>query len=350
VDTVTTTIETLTAAKANEADLRNWQSRLIRIDNVQFEDAGQVFAGSSTTNRYVVDAEGNRINVRNSSYADFKDDILPSGYGSVVGIASYYGTDWQILLIDADGCMDFNSVDAPTFSIAAGSVTEGTTVALACATEGATIYYTTDGSEPTTASTVYTEAIVINETTTIKAFAVKEGKTDSPVVSATYTIAQALTSIDEDFDASTNVPDGWSQVQVEGTKTWYVTTYNSNNYIAMTGYKGTAPFDSWLISPAINVGKLSDKTLSFDTQVNGYSSTTSVFEVYVLTSADPNTAVKTQLNPVLAQAPASGYSSWAGSGDLDLSAFSGTIYIGFRYYATTDSNYATWCLDNVKVN
>jgi hypothetical protein len=70
----------------------------------------------------------------------------------------------------------------------------------------------------------------------------------------------------------------------------------------------------------------------------------------VLTSADPNTAVKTQLNPVLAQAPASGYSSWAGSGDLDLSAFSGTIYIGFRYYATTDSNYATWCLDNVKVN
>jgi hypothetical protein len=179
---------------------------------------------------------------------------------------------------------------------------------------------------------------------------VKEGKTDSPVVSATYTIAQALTSIDEDFDASTNVPDGWSQVQVEGTKTWYVTTYNSNNYIAMTGYKGTAPFDSWLISPAINVGKLSDKTLSFDTQVNGYSSTTSVFEVYVLTSADPNTAVKTQLNPVLAQAPASGYSSWAGSGDLDLSAFSGTIYIGFRYYATTDSNYATWCLDNVKVN
>jgi hypothetical protein len=350
VDTVTTTIETLTAAKANEADLRNWQSRLIRIDNVQFEDAGQVFAGSSTTNRYVVDAEGNRINVRNSAYADFKDDILPSGYGSVVGIASYYGTDWQILLIDADGCMDFNSVDAPTFSIAAGSVTEGTTVALACATEGATIYYTTDGSEPTTASTVYTEAIVINETTTIKAFAVKEGKTDSPVVSATYTIAQALTSIDEDFDASTNVPDGWSQVQVEGTKTWYVTTYNSNNYIAMTGYKGTAPFDSWLISPAINVGKLSDKTLSFDTQVNGYSSTTSVFEVYVLTSADPNTAVKTQLNPVLAQAPASGYSSWAGSGDLDLSAFSGTIYIGFRYYATTDSNYATWCLDNVKVN
>jgi len=134
-----------------------------------------------------------------------------------------------------------------------------------------------------------------------------------------------------------------------GTKTWYVTTYNNNNYAAMTGYKGTAPFDSWLISPAISASKLSKKTLNFSTQVNGYSSTTSVFEVYVLSSNDVKTATKTQLNPTLATAPASGYSSWTDSGNVDLSAFTGTIYIGFRYYATTDSNYATWCLDNVVI-
>jgi hypothetical protein len=350
VDTVTTTIPTLATAKTTPEGLRNWQSRLIRIDNVQFEDAGKPFAGESTTNRYVVDADGNRINVRNSSYADFKNDILPAGYGSIVGILSYYGSDWQILLIDASGCVDFNSVDVPVFSVASGNVEEGTKVAISCATEGAAIYYTTDGSTPSaTNGTLYTAPIEILETTTIKAIAVKEGQTDSPVVTATYVTATAATSVNQNFDAETAIPADWSQVQIEGTKTWYVTTYNNNNYAAMTGYKGTAPFDSWLISPAISASKLSKKTLNFSTQVNGYSSTTSVFEVYVLSSNDVKTATKTQLNPTLATAPASGYSSWTDSGNVDLSAFTGTIYIGFRYYATTDSNYATWCLDNVVI-
>jgi hypothetical protein len=118
----------------------------------------------------------------------------------------------------------------------------------------------------------------------------------------------------------------------------------------MTGYKGTAPFDSWLVSPAIDMSKVTNKTLTFDTQVNGYSSKTSVFEAYVLTSADVANATKTKLNATMATAPASGYSDWASSGSIDLSSYSGTIYIAFRYYATTDDNYATWCLDNVKLN
>ena len=109
----------------------------------------------------------------------------------------------------------------------------------------------------------------------------------------------------------------------------------------MTGYKGTAPFDQWLVTPPVDMSKVTNKTLSFDTQVNGYGSTTTVFEVYVLTSSEVATA---------ATAPASGYSEWVASGDLDLSAFSGTIYIGFRYYATADANFATWCVDNVKLN
>lgn len=157
-----------------------------------------------------------------------------------------------------------------------------------------------------------------------------------------------VTSINQNFDADKNVPAGWTQVQVSGDKTWYVTTFNDNNYIAMTGYKGTTPpFDQWLITPPVDMSKVSDKVLSFDTQVNGYGSTTSSFEVYVLTNNDPSKGNKTKLNPVLASAPESGYSSWVNSGNIDLSAYSGIIYIGFRYYATQDANYATWCLDNV---
>ena len=162
--------------------------------------------------------------------------------------------------------------------------------------------------------------------------------------------ADILTSLNENFDTSTSIPAGWTQSQVAGNKAWYVPSYNGNNFAAMTGFKGKGPFDQWLISPAIDMSKVIKKVLSFDTQVNRYGSTQSALKVFVLTTADPATAKATQLNANLATAPASGYSDWANSGELDLSAFSGIIYIGFEYTSPVADNYATWCVDNVKLN
>lgn len=160
-----------------------------------------------------------------------------------------------------------------------------------------------------------------------------------------------VASIDENFDASTNIPSGWTQVQVSGNKSWYIPTFNGNNYAAMTGYKGTAPFDQWLFTPGVDLSQASSKVLSFETQVNGYGSTTSALEVYVLDAPNPNTAtLKTKLSVALPTAPASGYSDWLSSGNIDLSAYNGVVFIGFRYVATQDDNYATWCVDNVKLN
>lgn len=165
----------------------------------------------------------------------------------------------------------------------------------------------------------------------------------------TPTPPAAADGLDETFDGSTSLPSGWKSVLVAGNKNWYVATFSNNNYASMTGYKGTAPFDSWLVSPAVDLSKVSLKTLSFTSQVNGYGSTTSTIEVFVLSSDDPATATKTKLPAAWPAAPASGYSSWLSSGSLDLSAFSGTVYIGFRYAATEDSNYATWCIDNIAI-
>ena len=63
-----------------------------------------------------------------------------------------------------------------------------TLVTITCATDGAKIYYTTDGSEPTAESTEYADAINVTEAVTLKAIAVKSGMNDSAVASASYTI------------------------------------------------------------------------------------------------------------------------------------------------------------------
>ena len=198
VDTTTVTISRVNQAKSTAEGLQLWQSRLVRFDGVRFENAGEPFAvGTSSNSRYIIDEDGNRMNVYNSTYADFKDDILPSGYGSVVGILSYFGTNWQVLLIDAAGCIDFNSVAAPTFSPTAGTVKPGTAVTLSSATAGAEIHYTLDGSEPTASSAIYSDPIVINENTTIKAIATKEGLDASPVVTAAYVVSDKVVTVEE---------------------------------------------------------------------------------------------------------------------------------------------------------
>lgn len=78
---------------------------------------------------------------------------------------------------------------APTFSPAPGTYTSAQSVTLSDTTSGASIYYTTDGSAPSTASTLYSQPISIAATTTVKVLAAASGYTNSSVVSSTYTIS-----------------------------------------------------------------------------------------------------------------------------------------------------------------
>lgn len=85
------------------------------------------------------------------------------------------------------------SVATPIFSLDSGTYTGAQEVIIRCATEGATIYYTTDGTEPligsdTIQGIVYSLPITINETTIVKAVAVKTGMKKSEVATALYNI------------------------------------------------------------------------------------------------------------------------------------------------------------------
>ena len=113
VDTAVVTIDEVMQAKKSQDGLIKWQSRLVRINDVTFMNQGVQFAPTSNTDQYVADRSGNRINLRCSSYASFAGDFVPSKYGDVVGILSYYNNDWQVLLLDRASLIGFSAPEIP---------------------------------------------------------------------------------------------------------------------------------------------------------------------------------------------------------------------------------------------
>ena len=86
--------------------------------------------------------------------------------------------------------------EQPTFALADYVLTMST------ATAGATIYYTIDGSDPTTASTVYTGPILFMQNGTVRAIAVKDGMENSAVsefVKSNYMVPVPVATMDENF-------------------------------------------------------------------------------------------------------------------------------------------------------
>ena len=107
----------------------------------------------------------------------------------------YLDSSVENITQNSNGTISFDfrgisNVADPTFSPAGGSYADAQTVTISCETTDATIYYTLDGSTPTTSSTRYTEPLYISDTTTVKAIAVKD-KDQSAVVTATYQIGGA---------------------------------------------------------------------------------------------------------------------------------------------------------------
>jgi hypothetical protein len=128
---------------------------------------------------------------------------------------------------------------APTFSPAAGSYATAQTVTIGDATSGATIYYTTNGTTPTTSSTVYTGPITVSVTETLEAIAVEAGYSNSPVATAAYTIAAGLPAPAFSPAAGTYTsPQSVTISDAQAGATIYYTTNGTTPTTSSTVYAG----------------------------------------------------------------------------------------------------------------
>ena len=231
------------------------------------------------------------------------------------------------------------TVATPTFSPAGGTYYEPQTVSINCNTEGATIYYTTDGTEPTVESSVYNSPLVIANSTTVKAIACKEGMENSNVATAEYNIMTGVVTIfDQDWEGEMN---GWTFVNVSGSGEWSIASYNNNHYAYINGY-GTGANVDWCISPAFNLNEYSNTVLTFTTAKNYTGPDLEVYFSNDYDGSNPETATWTPLTCTLS----SGSWTWTPSGDISLNGFSGNnCHIGFKY-TSTEENQAGWEVDD----
>ncbi|MBE6316457.1 MAG: hypothetical protein E7078_07450 [Bacteroidales bacterium] len=399
----TTVIELSEIKGSDKATLLKYMSRLVRINGVTFTDGGKPFsAAENSTDREIKDEAGNTIMVSNSNYASFRANLLPESTVDIVGQLSYTASKGFFLLLRDENDVILNTspgMSGNPYTVAEAIAAQnsgakgwvGGYIVGAVAPEVTNVSSNADveWKAPTTLDNTlviaddpeckdYTKCIFIalpqgtpfreqanlkNNPVYYKKYLKAKGVLASYMGVAGITgnsgatdefvlpFPRPVSELNETFDNA--LPTNWTEVVISGDKKWYKADFNGDGYAAMTGYNGKQPpFDTWFITPALDIQNAAGKGFSFTSETRSYGSTKTVFEVYLLNSLDPATAtVKQKLNPILAKAPNSTgtWSAWTSSGELDLSEWAdGVYYIAFHYFADTDSEYDTWAIDNVK--
>ena len=241
-------------------------------------------------------------------------------------------------------------VSAPQFSPAGGTYYEAQSVTLSTATDGAAIYYTINGDEPSETSTKYEAPIAVSETTTIKAIAIKED-VKSMMVEATYTIADLF--YNEDFSKTNgdftlikvsgdDAVTGWAWEQNYGGK------LEASAYIDNTNYAA----ELWAVSPEIDLTAAAEATLQFEEVIN-YIGSRNINDACVVKissdyTGDVKAATWTTLE-VTGRPQGTSYDEKVVD-PVDISDFVGKkIRLGFQYISTTEKA-QTWQIAEITIS
>jgi hypothetical protein len=170
----------------------------------------------------------------------------------------------------------------PAFSPAAGTYTSAQTVTISDSTSGAKIYYTTNGTTPTTSSTLYSGPITVSASETIEAIAAASGYTTSAVATAAYTINIAMTpAATPTFSPAAGTYSSAQTVTISDATSGAAIHYTTN---------GTTPTtSSALYSGPITVS--ASETLEAIAVATGYSTSAVGTAAYTITSGSGGTDV-----------------------------------------------------------
>ena len=165
---------------------------------------------------------------------------------------------------------------APSFTPAAGSYGPSVAVTMSSSTANATIFYTADGTAPTTASTKYTAPITVTTTTTFNAIATATGFIQSSASTATYTISTQTPA--PVFSPAPGTYTSTQMVQLsDAGATIYYTTDGSTPTHNSTKYAAAIPVSSTTTLKAIgSEAGLTDSGVSSGTYTINTSGTTSI--------------------------------------------------------------------------
>ncbi len=150
---------------------------------------------ASTISAKVGDVSADAQSLSSADFIDYTFDFAGNKATTITLSAKNRLYVKSITVNYKDGGDVTDAVATPTFSIAGGLVEAGTKVSVSCATDGASIYYTLDGSDPSAGSTLYSEPITINEAVTIKAIAIKNGMEDSKIGTAVFSVPVSVADI-----------------------------------------------------------------------------------------------------------------------------------------------------------
>lgn len=96
----------------NPTEMLAWQNRYVVLKDMHFENPGQPMGETQTTvSRYVADAQGQRIQMRNSGYSTWWAQLQPAGTGSVTAVLSYFNRSWQLMLNDYEDLQGFTPAE-----------------------------------------------------------------------------------------------------------------------------------------------------------------------------------------------------------------------------------------------
>lgn len=194
--------------------------------------------------RVGTNATNNTFTIYNNNGTPFLLNTATSRY-----IGVYNSQDWRCYTTinnNIKNCVLAFYKKVEQASSVATPVISGTTpfvgstqVSISCETSGASIYYTTDGNDPTSSSTLYSAPFTINATTTVKAIAVLNGQT-SNTASKAFTALQAISSIAEFNGLAVN-----DNFKYTGNNLVYIKSNSGgNNHYVQDGSKGMLIYGS----------------------------------------------------------------------------------------------------------